>query len=228
MVSDLRKIGSAVKDAHKIIAQAQKGSGQTTRRSYSFPSETSTTGQKLSLYPEGYSWMNPAGTSSVAGEIIETLIRNTWFEGAFTYLLPVGDTAAGKVKEFEAKANILLGTRLTPEVVWNLAPWSWFADWNANVGDIVHNWSAFSTDGLVMKYGYVMCETIARRTYAAYGLRLIDSYKGEISAPLSAVYTTTVKMRIPGSPYGFDLKPVDYSTKQVAILVALGLSHGPT
>jgi hypothetical protein len=126
------------------------------------------------------------------------------------------------MKAHQQKAEYLLGLELTPEVLWNLAPWSWLSDWVVNVGDNLHNVSAFSSDGLVMKYGYLMVESKVSQ------MRSLDAplpLKGGGSIAIPSLHTASVrKQRFRATPYGFGMNPSSFNLRQWTILGALGLT----
>jgi hypothetical protein len=113
-----------------------------------------------------------------------------------------------------AKANQLLGLDITPDTLWNLAPWSWAADWFSNIGDITSNMSSFQ-QGLVMRYGYQMEHTIVSDTYSS-----VD--KSLRTHPLTFVVET--KQRVKANPFGFGVTWEGLSPFQLSIAGALGLS----
>jgi len=124
-----------------------------------------------------------------------------------------------------AVARKLLGADVDPEVLWDLAPWSWAVDWFSSVGDVIHNLSAYSSDGLVLRYGYIMEHSIVRDTYTYSGdLGLIPrcNFTGR---PADLVVTSEKKLRRRSSPFGFGLAMSELTTRQKAILAALGLSR---
>jgi hypothetical protein len=133
---------------------------------------------------------------------------------------------------YEEKANALLGTRLDPEVVYNLVPWTWLLDWFVNFGDVVANASAISSDNLVMQYGYLMRTTSVRKELTwpqgLWGRRptgqLASSWK-QFLPTYSQTTSLVTKQRGKASPFGFGLNPSDFSPDQLAILAALGLSR---
>jgi hypothetical protein len=150
---------------------------------------------------------------------------NRWFSGAFTYHLPV-DLFAGVVKDKRlAVAQKLLGGDVDPEVLWDLAPWSWAVDWFSSVGDVIHNLSAYAKDGLVVRYGYIMEHSIVRDTYSYSGdLGLIPEAKFT-GRPADLVLVSEKKLRRRSSPFGFGLALSELTTRQKAIVAALGLSR---
>lgn len=153
-----------------------------------------------------------------------TLQRRIWFSGAYTYHLHDGDSSSQKLKGFEQKFNHLFGLRLTPEVIWNLAPWSWLADWNFNIGSNISNATALSQDGLVMRYGYLMCDTVVTRSST---LRGAFTTTGTLP-PFTTSFVQHRKERVKATPYGFGLNPASFNGRQWAILAALGMTKTPS
>jgi hypothetical protein len=151
-------------------------------------------------------------------------VSRTWFKGAFSYYIPGGNSLNERFQRFEQESNRLLGTRLTPDVVWNLAPWSWAADWFGNVGDVIHNVSSLGHDGLTLRYGYVMSHQQNIMRSQKTGI-----YTGATAGKQTLSMTREVreewKKRFPATPYyGFAASGALNET-QSAILIALGISH---
>jgi len=221
-ISELRKFHSAVKNSVEILEQLERDAGRLVRRRYDFPEEVETV-----VLTEGtrqpYPPINAQFYSSLQGEykVVRTTRTRYWFSGAFTYRLPLADEAYGRFRQAEQRLNKLFGLRLTPEVLWELTPWSWVIDWKSNVGETLKNLSSFSRDGLVMRWGYVMCHMTITDTHTTQanlksGTRL-----------LTQSFTTEVKKRLKATPYGFGLDPdwKDLSSFQLAILASLGFSR---
>jgi hypothetical protein len=221
LVNDIRKFAYAIKHHEEIVRQYEKDSGKKIPRRYAFPieysnTETKTTGQRPKPGLDDLSFYTTGKTSGTLTKVRKTEDR-VWFEGCFTYYLPPANTMAG----MEARANKIIGQRLTPETLWNLAPWTWMADWAGNLGDVFHNVSAFAADKLVMPYGYVMGYRSIIETY-----NIDVSYKTYGDMTLSQTFTTIVKQRRRATPYGFGFNMDGISLRQGAILGALGLSRG--
>lgn len=227
LISDVRRFTHAVRNSQEITDQYVRNSGRKVKRHYSFPIEES-----VVVLNEGsrnaHPVLTPTGFYNGSGQ--GTRIRTTstktqrWFKGCFTYYLPPIDAAGGHGKRNEALRNKLYGTRITPETLWNLAPWSWAADWFGNTGDVLRNVSAFQSDGLVMPYGYIMETKTVTVSYTLTGC----SYKS-YAAPknFSNSLTTVVKQRRTATPFGFGFDWGSLSSRQNLILAALGLSrHG--
>lgn len=210
MVSDLKKFCYAVKHHNKIIQNFEKHANKKNRVRYAFPNvfeQVSETRDNMII--------SAALNSFYRGNVSATLAERTWFAGAFRYYVPVGSSARDSFIRAEEEADKLLGLRLTPEVVWNLAPWSWAVDWFSNAGDVFHNISALGHDGLAMQYGYIMHES--KSTVAVNNLAL----------GCSKVTNVKYCQRQNATPFGFGLNlSTDLSVKQKAIIAALGLSRG--
>jgi hypothetical protein len=227
LVSDLKKLGNAVQDSEKIMDQFYRDSGRLIRRRYDFPTETNTTKHNWSGL---YGWI-PSNTA-LSGHLYDgpargytetTVEVKTWFAGAFTYYAPSGIGYPANVKQWSAKARRLYGIELTPEVVWNLTPFSWLTDWAANTGDVLKNVSRFGQDGLVMPYGYIMQTRTAT-------IRIVKEAGGLASPSARGIsphfYVRAVsKVRQKANPFGFGVKFESLSGRQLAILGALGISQ---
>jgi roadblock/LC7 domain-containing protein len=136
----------------------------------------------------------------------------------------LGNTLPDRIARNAAEARKLSGLELTPETVWNLAPWSWAVDWEGNIGDVLHNVSRFSQDGLVMRYGYIMQQKTAEIDYTlSFNGRLNRSPKTDLRLKVIA----ESKIRRRATPFGFGFDMTALTGRQSAILGALGISRGP-
>lgn len=223
LVSDIEKCLYTIKNFHQILDQYRRDSGKLIRRRYDFDEIVVTnTTESVGFQPIcGRNIVHSQFVKSVSGPTLKTVkeTKKRWFEGVFKFYLP----PYGSLAESEALANKLWGTRLTPELVWNAAPWSWLADWFTNSGDLIHNISAFQHDGLVMPWGYMM-ETCERTiTYVCPGLQFW-AYPGLKGDAVQSFKGITKRRRV-ATPYGFGLTFEGFSSRQLAILAALGLSR---
>jgi hypothetical protein len=213
LVSDLKKFAHAVKHRHEIMHGYLKYSDKQIRRRYDFPPGGA---GPTSLSTTGYldaQFGLPVNVSMNFDNKVEE-----WFSGSFRYHIPTPDQS--KWGYYRAEASKILGLELTPEVVWNLAPWSWAVDWFTNTGDVIHNISRLGNDGLVMRYGYQMYKNVSTRDYVSTGF-------SPNTAGYSSHYrkTESVKIRWRASPYGFGITWNGLTDAQKAIVVALGLSR---
>jgi hypothetical protein len=228
LISDIKKSVFALRNQDKLLAQYERDSGRLVRRRYDFPLERSETVDFVTS-PRGpwgthlgwdasvmYNNGNPTQGTLSQSTIVE---KERWFSGAFTYYLPAGYYSRSALIRAASKAKVLLGIELTPEVLWNLTPWSWAADWVANTGDVLSNVSDFAGDGLVMHYGYMMeTSTVHRKwTLSNHGLRGAPE-------PLTLTFSSVKKQRIKASPFGFGLTWESFTPRQIGILTALGIS----
>jgi hypothetical protein len=226
LVRDVKATARAVLEHGKLLKQLERDSGRVVRRKYAWDDDvmSTTTAGSLSLTSSGIpTFVRQAFVApGAAGTHIITSTRRKWFSGAYVYHLDTGSSTLAKMKAHQQKAEYLLGLELTPEVLWNLAPWSWLSDWVVNVGDNLHNVSAFSSDGLVMKYGYLMVES------KVSSLRSLDAplpLKGGGSIAIPPLHTASVrKQRFRATPYGFGMNPSSFNLRQWTILGALGLT----
>jgi len=225
-ISDLKNFGAAVKDSEKILKQYKRDSGRNVRRSYEFPlfKETTWTNPTYSTALPYGTGTSPAlfDRSGVSYSVETVKSRRTWFSGCYTYYLDPGKNALDKVNRHAQLANKLFGVRITPELLWELTPWSWAIDWQTNLGDVISNFSAFSADGLVLRYGYIMEETSTIVTHTVKGL----SPKGNGPTAFSESYGRIRKRRIAATPYGFGTNLGGLTSRQWAILLSLGISKG--
>lgn len=227
-VNDIREIGRAVSKTDEVLAQLRRDSGKLVRRRYNFPVDRIV--EPLVVKSTNYYGAPSRRTGSTGAYIAGgqlTLERvtetRTWFSGAYTYFYAEGDRILDRLKRAEQGANAVLGLRLTPELLWELTPWSWAVDWVSNLGDVIHNLSAFTRDGLVMPWGYVMQTKSVTDTYRLSGLSFNS---GPSSVSTFQSFKTTVKKRVKATPYGFGLDTDAFTERQWAILGALGVSRG--
>lgn len=219
-VNDIRNFAKTVIDSEKIVSQFEKGSGVRQRRRFRFPAtfESSTTVDGTSnLYPY-QTGMFDNGKSV----IIDTSESELWFAGAFKYYVPESG-----LKRYSALASKLYGANLTPATLWNLAPWSWAADWFGNVGHVMENISYLGSDATVMEWGYVMNRREQSRriiTTVTGNSRSSNPLRNSLALAETSIQSS-FKTRVVGSPYSFSAQPAPLSGKQLAILAALGLSR---
>jgi len=209
LVRGVRDFARTVANSDKILNSYQEQSNQVIKRSYEWPTES-----KVQAYSCSHVMEPPVGFFTGGGHF-ERTFRRSWLEAEFLYFLPTGGSQTAKNQRFGSYARKLLGISLSPEVLWNLSPWSWAADWFGNVGDVMHNISAFGTDGLVMRNGWFMCHS---------GLTRVDSgtFKNRYQV---RTRVDERKTRDVATPFGFGLTDADLSPRQFAIMAALGLAH---
>lgn len=217
----------------KHIDQFLRDSGRTVRRRYTLSDVTTTVVGNSEPF---------SGTPGIQGQLVlangkkrqeSKTTTKVWFSGAYRYYVPRNnellDPKTGKAKldkvaqQSEQLAHRLYGMRIDPHLLWSLAPWSWAVDWVSNAGDIVRNFSAFGSDNLVLKYGYIMRKSVLDKAYAV--TEPLKTTGGSIQSTQRIRYTTLQRNR--ATPYGFGLSPGAFSARQWSIIGALGISKAP-
>lgn len=223
LVNDVKNTSQSIRDANTIIRHHRASSGTKVHREFAFDDITSKSSGITS--PEYRAYYGPASVSALsdgpavplAWETTTTVSR--WFSGSFTYAAPDA-SSIGRCLGVESEIDKLFGLTLTPDVLWELTPWSWAIDWFSNAGDVLSNFTSFKLAGLVMNYGYMMEETTIETTWSmpASGL-----YQCPAPGPLTVVSTT--KRRQPANPFGFGVAWEGLSPTQLAITAALGITR---
>lgn len=228
LVDDILKFADAVKNTEAIMAQYERDMGRLVRRKYQFPSlyeKTSEVDPDLVTHPAGVSsFPGSAALDPITpGRLVRTSEKriDTWFSGAFSYGIPLNSTSREGAASLAAEADKLFGISLTPDVLWELAPWSWAIDWFSNVGDVLANISDGMSQGLVMHYGYVMEKTVHTHTYTVEGL--LQGGK-PVQLPPVRIHNES-KTRVKANPFGFGVSWDGLSPFQLSILAALGITR---
>jgi hypothetical protein len=222
MIRDLEKLCRSIKDFDKILGKYIAESGKLIKVSYHFPDEESiseSTQSSVYMSPALLSILNsPAGTKTT----FTKRKRRQWFEGAFSYYLP--QHVGSGIGMYSALANKVLGSRITPETLWALAPWSWATGWFSNATDVIHNVSAFQDDGLTMMRGYMMEQSSIEVDETLRGISTI-TYGG---VTLNRNRITISKQRRVVNPYSLGAFWDGLTSRQKATAVALGLAKTTT
>lgn len=226
LLMDLNKFLEGVYHADELLTQYERDAGprKAVRRRYEFPLITD---RVVSTFPTtdwpliasqntGY-YNNPSGWSIVRTR--ETRVQR-WFSGAFTYHLPSGYDSRKEMSRYGLLAKKILGLNVSPEVLWELAPWSWAVDWFSNTGDVIQNVTQRANDGLIMRYGYLMENTIVKDTYT----RPVSPFKNGSPCGVVALVSES-KVRRRANPFGFGASWAGLSPKQLSIAAALGLNR---
>jgi hypothetical protein len=240
LIRDLEGLCKVVLSTRELLEAHQKQMNVLIRRTYSFDTIVET--KEGLTRPKSEYEITPAqqaGTYSyfrsnvqLNGQVpteIKRTVTTSHFSAGYRFFYPDLETALDDLRRFEADANTLLGTRLDPEVLWNLTPWTWLVDWFLNFGDVVGNISAIAADNLVIQYAYLMRETVEdREVYLPRGFWFRDGNNTQRWNNKPYLYESRLvrKKRSKSSPFGFGLTPEMFTPQQWAILAALGISHG--
>jgi hypothetical protein len=238
LLSDLSKTLQTVQRSKKILDNFQAASGRVVRRSFAFDPIVETgpvqdlgnmtfrfLGSTFYLPFDLAAFFGDPGIFPLARVYRRRSTKITyWFSGGYTYHVSTSNSLKGNLRELEQKANRLFGTRIDPSTLWQVGPWSWLADWQANIGANISNAVALQNDSLVLKYGYLMC---TREVTDEYTWRSLNKFLGTESVSGTCSFTSTSKVRVRATPYGFGLNPGSFTLRQWAILGALGLTKAP-
>jgi hypothetical protein len=231
-LSDLYKILRQMLDISEEIRKYESISGLQVHRRYDFPPIVDTSSTSLG----SARYLNFGGGSNIASWdelydgnparpllITDTSYERIYFVGMFQFALGPDKGLLGKIEAFEQLANKLLGTRITPAVLWELTPWSWLIDWFFEVQNAITAAGLLTSDGVLMRYAYLMRETLKSTAYTVSGVPFVDGPSG----PVTTTSYIRKKERVRGTPFGFGISLEDISPLQWAILGALALSKGP-
>lgn len=219
LFGDVTDVIKTARSHDALLRQFERDSGRWIRRSYSFPEEvSSSTTTQANAAPSTYG-DGPGGLAELGTRHTTTTTTNRiWFEGAFTYHLPRSGW-----RRSAAELDYLYGVRPGVDTLWELTGYSWLADYFTNIGDVMKNITAFRQDGLVMPYGYVMCEQLVEREETWTGYLWIGGAR--VMHTLSSKVIWKTQQRRQANPFGFGLTDGDLSGRQKSILVALGISR---
>jgi hypothetical protein len=233
LVDEINPVVNAARHSKLVMEQYHSGEGRNTHRSFKFPLQHSAgfadMGEQAPAFLDlsGY-YAFPSKSRRVVSRVSET---KRWFEGAFTYALPSSTSSWGKMLGIGSEADKLFGISLSPDILWELTPWSWAVDWFSNAGDVVNNVTNFGLAGLVMRYGFMMEESIEKITVenGPCAFHTNNGKGGEgpptFSTPCSSGIECVTKRRGIANPFGFGIGWEGLSPTQLAITAALGITR---
>lgn len=240
LVDEIHSTVDATRRHRDIMQNYRHNEGRDIHRRFDFPIEIQDSAEEISSAYCGTGTISsfancvPGSNGKPAGRVCRFRKETKrWFEGCFTYGGPSGTDSFRRALGFGSEADQLYGLTLTPDVVWNLTPWTWAADWFSNAGDVVHNISNFVAAGLVMRYGFMMAETIEEYHTEYFGQemqyrksakpRVLS--KRPVNTPGKFGSRTVTKTRVPANPFGFGVGWEGLSPTQLAITAALGITR---
>jgi hypothetical protein len=220
--SDLSGLRKSAQTAEEKLSQLERDSGKLIRRRYDYEAES--TREVVGTSDGQFLWLAGGVPTSVylqqGGKLTHEKLtsKRAWFSGAFTYHLP----PKGEWRRKIAELDYLYGVKPGIDTAWNLVPFSWLADWQSNMGDVASNIDAFAQDGLVMKYGYLMCEQTTVHRVTLENVVCLDGVWQPLKTTAEIVATT--QQRSGANPFGFGVDPTSLTGRQTAILAALGFA----
>lgn len=221
LVNDMKNTAQSVLDGNLILQNYQNASGTNVHREFAFPDIESRSESIVgSTIPNiGKNILGLMNVRPVTRSRVSKTRR--WFSGSFTYHANSDNNSFRKCLGYGSDADKLFGVSLSPDLVWELTPWSWAIDWFSNAQSVIHNVGAFELAGLVMRYGFIMEETSTVDTYSMPN----DCFVGRSIPIPPSVVTSTVKRRKEANPFGFGLQWEGLSPTQLAITAALGITR---
>lgn len=223
-VNDLLDIVTNGSDKYEqLVRQGSKG---TRRKRVVLKDRTSVVEAVNSTYGPAVVLPTQAYTSQGRYTRTRTTSRKIWFSGKFLWPAVRRDAPLGKARDAVLRYQTDFGLDVTPYTLWKAMPWSWLIDWTTNMSDCVGNYSDILSTGLICRHAYVMAQVTQVIEHSFMGCRLSD--QDQTSLDGHQKITTLSQQRLHALPFGFTLdNPLtSYSTKQWAILAALGVSKG--
>ena len=234
-VRDLNSLRQVLLNSTSLVEQYIKNAGKKIKRTFEWDIETEVqshdrhlnarpvpTYQVTQTHYQGSQYENYRDHTTF-------LYRRQWLDCCFTFTLPDGITQLDKLMRQEQIMNYLVGTRVTPEVIWNLAPWSWAIDWFTNLGSVFKNFSELGSNGLVLEYAYIM-EYIKHSEKYETTWQLRDECHpscghGGGSRSAYQMFTTERKRRFVAGPFNAGWTFDGLDPFQVATALALGFTR---
>jgi len=230
ILSDVQNFAKAHKNQQKRLKQLIKDNGKPIHRTREMSKTENHNGGGTSTYQSGYGAdIDPVFVTQCYGpgptfrRVHTSDHSRTWCEGTFRYHLPPGPhDVPWKNKMFSR----IMGGRPTPDLIYNLMPWTWLADYFTGLGDFIQAISPGVADRLAADGAWLMKseEWVAVRDASGkfQGAKVNDLVINE--AVCSSSSHSIRKMRIAASPFGFGVKQSSLTPKQLSILGALGIS----
>jgi hypothetical protein len=215
--SDLKE---AMASSEKTISQLHRDSGKPIRRQYRFPTELHVQEEWGYGFPVSDVPLNVYQMENGSIRTVTTTSTEVWFSGAFTYYLPKEVGFQRTLTELDRVYGIKPGV----DTAWELIPFSFVADYFSNAGEVLSNLNSFSSDGLVMLYGYVMAKQVVTKRYTWIG-RLRKDWGDWSTHIVSMESKRTTMQRKAANPFGFGVLDSDLSLRQLSILAALGINR---
>lgn len=223
LVTDILNVIDAFENSVKVYNQLVRDNGRKVRRRATVFREVTnsqTTSRIVRCYP--VAWNRRFGGDTVTADT--RLSTRVWTVGRGSYFIPDIQSQSFKSRLKQE----LLGARPNLALIYELMPWSWMIDWVSNVGEVIQYHLGPQVSEFVIDYAYLMRHVQKDITYS------MPTYQTEFSSQkgseiwdipgLQARERFETKERIVSSSFGFGLTPSGFSSKQWAILAALGVS----
>lgn len=229
LVNDIVDTAVVISESDALINQYVRDAGKQIRRRYEFPPIRVESTEVFAEPHTPVTWsLSSSGLNDFGqlnkGRVLlhKSMEKRCWFSGSFIYHLPIDPSTMKAMKERSGHLKKLLGLDLTPDTIWNATPWSWAVDWITNTGDVISNLQSWTTDGMVMRYGYIMEHVKCVHTYSFSGP---TGHLPPMARPSVLSFSVETKTRRKATPFGFGLKYGQFTDRQWAIVAALGIAR---
>lgn len=224
-VRDLQTFFQNTVDADKILRQLARDNGKQVTRRIRFPTASTMDTSSSTGYfssPSLVSYLHQEPEQQFKTTHFE---EHRWFVGSYRYWIPTMTRqmpfwGPDAFLQHQRLNRVVYGASVTPDLVWELTPWSWLADWCGNTGTILSNATDITVNNLTIEYAYAMCSQTWRTTW-----RVRSNLKGSGVIWSQAEDLQEVKGRARASPFGFGFNMDGISPYQASILGALGYSR---
>jgi hypothetical protein len=223
LVSEIRGYYAQVVRHDAIIREAKSPkNSRVIKTGYNYPANTASS-VSWSSTQTGARWHDGVTLGRVVSSATSVnSSKKTWFRGKYVNFSGMPKAETQNQHDMASYAKEVLGLEFTPEVLWNLSPWSWFADWLTNTDVLLSSVSSALSDGMVPVEGFVMCHT---RQHAETVTTGPPSGRAMRFSPMSSERVRESKKRFISTPYlGFN-SVGSLTAKQLSILAALGISR---
>lgn len=229
-VRDLQGMYNLMQSIDKRMSQIVKDNNRGIRRRMELVNENSTTESAFAVYSFPFVNVNGAAPNWPTGftsySVRTTITRRQWFSARYRY--HIQDVNSWQW-DLRARAA-LFGVLPTPELLWEVLPWSWMIDWFSNMGDVCKNLSQNSIANLTTDYSFLMESKTVRRVghvTTTWDPRHVgpDQWDGG-GFSTESIEETSYKLRQGGgNPFGFDVSYGSLSNYQKGVVAALGISR---
>jgi hypothetical protein len=222
-IGDVKNIVRSVKSSQQIIEQMLRDSGRQVRRRGIIDSyvNSSVTSRQMFLGNAPYT-ASISQNIATFGPVTTSETIDRWFLGTFRYTFgsPAKDFLS-RSRRYIREADLLYGLSLKPSTVWELTRFSWLVDWFVDIGSVIRSVELLTKDGLVMEHGHTM---VHHRIEHSGSNVLKMAFRPAYG--LESKFYAENKVRVPASPFGFDVGLDGLNAFQSSILIALGINQG--
>lgn len=231
-VSDLRKLYNYQRLMDDAFAKLVRENGKGIRRRATLESDT-VSDVYTKAYTQPYAGLLSGKPYRYSGKsfvrVQRTVKTEVWYAARYQYFIPEENLQSS---QWTKKAKLaLMGGYPSPELLWEVMPWSWLIDWFTNFGDVASNLSYHPAENLISNYSFVMKhvkeETVAtcHVSHPAQNSQYITVEAQDHT--FRSIYKSEVKSRAGGAnPFGLDVSWNSLTPYQLSIVAALGLSRG--